>query len=34
MREKVITAAVRRDEPESLRIVKPLHGTSCHLQIS
>ena len=34
MREQVFTAAVRRDEPKSLRIVEPLYGTCCQLLIS
>ena len=34
MREQVFAAAVRRDEPKSLRIVEPLYGTCRHLLIS
>ena len=34
MRKQVFTAAVRRDEPKSLRIVEPLYGTCCQLLIS
>ena len=30
--EEVLTPAVLRDEPESLRVVEPLHGTNRHLQ--
>src|SRR5260370_37993213 len=33
MREEVVTATVRSDKPESLRIVEPLYGTCCHLLI-
>ncbi len=31
VREQVIAAVVRRDEPKTLRIVKPLDGTCCHV---
>jgi hypothetical protein len=34
MREQVLAAAVRRDEPKALRIVEPLYGTCCQLLIS
>jgi len=30
MREYFLAAVVRRDEPETLCIVEPLHNTSCH----
>src|SRR5687767_4095830 len=30
MREKVLAAAVRRDESVALRIVEPLDGSCCH----
>src|SRR5581483_1301283 len=29
--EHVLAPAVLRDEPKALRVVEPLHGTSCHL---
>src|SRR5437763_15747790 len=32
MREKIFAAAIRRDEAETLRVIEPLHSTSCHLQ--
>jgi hypothetical protein len=33
MRKEVIATAVRRDEAKTLRIIKPLHNTCCHLLI-
>ena len=29
--EQILAPAVLRDETEALRVVEPLHGTSCHL---
>lgn len=28
--EEILAPAVLRDEPKALRVVEPLHGTSCH----
>ena len=32
--KNVLAPAVRRDEPETLRLVEPFHGASCHFLYS